>query len=427
MKKYWPPIIICASLIFLSACDVLTGKPEKNIWADIDASVWEATAPHIQVNLNADSSRGLTIPVGPVDAKQRIPFTVTYNTTNQEYAFTAWKATIQEGDTQRDAEASEVYIQDRNAETTGVNILIDHGPVTLTPLTLERPIVMNYQPDGGVSNPAIRVQPIIVRFSVPISADSFIWRYEPGKKPIKTQDGKFKNISILGAANYGDNTAIPYEKYFNEPELQGNTLVITANTALPLPLNSYIYVTLDKSIVSADTLVPLASSFRFEYSINNEPDTEPPLLKFHGVSLDGAMLAEANEYGRRIKPRSTVYLVISAYDAIMRTNLLDVTIREKLLLDIAGVPVNSAPAYEETVRYTDDSANARWTDLVLDVNTRESDRSPGDGNLCVLEYTIRGDQDGRIEFAVKIADSSKNETNYNDNIEFVYRDSTLTD
>jgi hypothetical protein len=395
-------LLITLLSLVLGGCSLFNSEPDTDVLAVIDQQVWEANAPRIGVHFNADSAAGLTVPVVSYEARQRIPFTVTYTPTNQDYAFVRWAASLGEFDTgvisleeleKRHGLLNDldIYIERIQDTTTQVTVLRDIPQVTLTPVLAVRPVVRDWQPDGGTSNPVIINTPIMVRFSKPIRAESFVYYYQGGTPRFRNDAGEFKNITIMGSADFGNGAQVSYARYFLDPQVTDTTLKLEVDIAYARahpPSFSYLYVTLEQGIRSTDNQT-LAAPVRFQYSINDVFDDTGPVIRRFSASLDG--VTEAVDMAqRKVKPGDTVYLIITAFDQITRTDLHDVYIT-----DMSSGAV-------ERFWYVETLTNERFTALVDAVKYNYGGVLPG---VFIFEYTIPAGAPGRMELQAEVSDT----------------------
>jgi hypothetical protein len=303
--------------------------------------VWKANAPRIAVHLNADSAAGLTVPALSCEAKQKIPFTLTYTPTNQEYAVVQWAASLGEVDT-------------------------------------------------GIIN-----TPIVVRFSKDIRPESFIHHYENGEPKFRNDAGEFKNITIQGSSDFGNGRPVNYARYFFDPVLEDNTLKLEVDIdyarAHP-PGFSYIYVTLEQGITSTDHQT-LPAPARFQYSVNDIFDDTGPVIRRFSASLNKVTEAPQDKIQRWVKPGDVIYLIISAFDQITRTDLHDVYITDTSL---------DPGTATERFWYTEEYNNELWMALVADTEKNHGDTLPG---IFIFEYTIKPGKAGSIDLQAEICDA----------------------
>jgi hypothetical protein len=384
---------------------LFNSKPDIDVLAAIDEKVWEANAPRIAIHFNADSAAGLTVPAVSFEAKQKIPFTVTYTPTNQEYAFVQWAASLGEFDTGliglEDLKGRhgllgdmDIYIQGINDTTTGVTILSNIPQITLTPVVVQRPMVLDWQPDGGTSNPVIINTPITVRFSRNIRPESFVYYYENSVPQFRNDAGEFKNITIIGRPDFGNGGQINYARYFLDPQLTDNTLKLEVDITYARshpPGFSYIYVTLEQGISSTDRQT-LSAPVRFQYSINDIFDDTGPVIRRFSASLDGVTEAGQDITRRQVKPGDVVYLIISAFDQITQTELHDVYITD----------TSTGSAAAERFWYVEDRNSERWAALVADTEGNYGAPLPG---IFIFEYTIKTGAPGLIELQAELSDA----------------------
>ncbi|MDR2618667.1 MAG: hypothetical protein LBC62_07330, partial [Treponema sp.] len=82
-KIYGPGLLAAALLIVASAaaCELFSNNPENDLATDIEASVWEAKAPKLNVRMNAPMAIGQTTPTNGTiipNPKQKVPFRLSY-------------------------------------------------------------------------------------------------------------------------------------------------------------------------------------------------------------------------------------------------------------------------------------------------------------------------------------------------------------
>jgi hypothetical protein len=370
--------------------------------SDIDSKVWEATAPQISVRFNADSAAGITVPSGGYTAKQKIAAPVTFSVTNPDYAFIRWEAYL--GETILNP--GQVFFDNPRLSSTGVTVLLKTNEITLKPKVQLRPRVMDYQPDSGVSVAQVRDIPIVVHFSVPIAEGSFIWSYTAQGAPVKRiienpetsqERHRFKNITIEGRGNFGNNSAEQYESYFEDPVLAGETLTLNVKKDKPLPSNTYLYITLSKDITDKD-FVGLPDDVTFRYAVSSGFDTDPPLVNVFMVSLDGETIAKGDGT-EKVQAGDTIYFAVSAFDQITKTGITNVYINEN--------PVASGEAPATRFYYLDqtNTTNDQIKALIVLVAAKAGEAP---ASIFVIGYTVKAGPAGQVAFTVEVEDSSGN-------------------
>jgi hypothetical protein len=197
----------------------------------------------------------------------------------------------------------------------------------------------------------------------------------------------------MGSSDFGNGAQVNYARYFLDPQLTNNTLKLEVDIlyarAHP-PSFSYIYVTLEQGISSTDYQT-LAAPVRFQYSINDVFDDTGPVIRRFSASLDGTSEA-VGPAQRRVKPGDTVYLILSAFDQITRTDLHDVYITDTSLASGAA----------ERFWYAETRSGEQFAALIRDVETNYNGTLPG---VFIFEYTIKAGEPGRIELQAEVCDT----------------------
>ncbi|AEF85139.1 putative lipoprotein [Treponema primitia ZAS-2] len=332
------PGLFTAALALSALLSVSCEQPETDILALVDQKVWEANAPRIQVSYEVDSDKGLTIPSVSSEAKQRLPFTVSYTPINQEWAFAQWTAYHDS----TPLTSGDIYFENSSNTVTQVIILTDkYDRITLKPQLEERLRVWDWRPNGGTDTPLVKNTSIVVRFTQNIAGESFIIRNEQGRlqydenyEPVYRAAGEFRNITILGSS-YG-NEPVNFARYFNDPVIQGDTLRLEPNPLDAIPSYSYITVILGQGINSSGTQVTLSAPFLFQYAVSNKFDDEGPHILFFGVSGDDGETLSFAAVGEEdapvgdftLHPGVPLYFMVSANDTISGMNIGQIRITE---------------------------------------------------------------------------------------------------
>jgi hypothetical protein len=215
-------------------------------------------------------------------------------------------------------------------------------------------------------------------------------------------NGDFKNITIMGSTDWGNGPRVSYAKYFNNPELNGDTLKLTVRTSngkAEIPPFSYIYVTLEQNISSA-AFIGLASPVPLRYSVNDISDQDGPLIRRFTASFDGETEADSNENLRRVKANDTVYLCISAFDQITKTDLHEVNIID------TSLPMSSN---RERYWYMEDKQTGDVKKQRLINNIDPEGLLPG---IFIFPYTVKSGSPGIITLEAEVMDAWGNPSAY---------------
>jgi hypothetical protein len=424
-------------LLILTACDDFAGT---NIRKQIDEDAWAANAPAVRVFPNVLAGSGVITPSGvgvsgeAYLAKQHIGFDVSYNMTNNAYAFIRWEA--REGDVRGvnyDGSGggagallpNQFLIQPDSERPTNARIIshLGGGSVTLTPVVVPRPWVMSFQPDGGTSNPAVLTTPVVIQFSLPIRLSSIsygwsggkvVWRQSTTEKP----DGAFKNISITGRGTFGAGDSEPFEKYYNDPVLDdsGTILTFTVNKNLMedgSAFFSYIYVDLAAGIEAEGTdAVTLGTDAHFQYAVTDEKDITGPVVTLVKASaskealtlIDPALPASDETNYANIGAGSIVYLIVAAYDAIDKTALSGMTLNWRQTGGSTSYTRHDVSAYYFINRYN----SPDYAKLQKEVEDKYG-KLPGVMYVIPLSPSpIPADAAGAFEIVPEVRDMSDN-------------------
>ncbi|AEF84908.1 putative lipoprotein [Treponema primitia ZAS-2] len=402
LPVYGRPLVLGFLAALLAASCDLSG--ETDILAVVDQKVWEASAPRIAVSYSVENDKGFTIPAVSGEAKQKIPFTVTYTPLNQDWAFTGWTALDPSG---KVLASRDIYFEEPNNSSTQVIILTDtYSRITLKPVLAERPLVWDWHPNGGTDNPVNINTPVVVRFTKPMRVESFVFRYDAKGDPVwRNESGEFRNITILGSPEFGTREPVNYAPWFLDPQLNGDTLKLEVNLAYAREHSlaySYISVTLGQEISSAD-YVTLSAPVRFQYAVNDGFDTEGPVIRRFSAALPAEEGEDPVElpYGnpdhpqRHLAPGAQLDLIISALDQISLADIRQIEISEKK----ADGSAVSGPI---TFWYTEDYQKPEWQTLIADVEKNYGNLS----GLHIFRYEFKGapEYQGYIDLQADVYD-----------------------
>jgi formylglycine-generating enzyme required for sulfatase activity/predicted transposase YbfD/YdcC len=245
----------------LSGCELFLGKPEKNIWDDVDEAVWEATAPRISILIDPLPGSGYTSPSGTVEAKQRIPFHVNF-IPNAEWGFTGWQAL----DGGMVLGEDIVSFSSPAEQETEVTVMEPVSNITIRPYSVERPrVISSNMPLIGERVPTN--YPIRIKFN----------------KALDPVSVNMNTVEITGLRQNAVAGTVPVSlnDHFILLALgeSGSLLKIEAKTESVLSgvfINHDITVALKTGIISADHGIPMAKEENFSYGVTNAWEERAP-------------------------------------------------------------------------------------------------------------------------------------------------------
>jgi formylglycine-generating enzyme required for sulfatase activity len=153
LQKIYSSGLLAVSLLAVVSvsCELFSNNPENDLAADIEASVWEAKAPRLNVRMNAPMAIGQTTPVngaivpGP---KQKVPFRL-YYIPSEAYAFAGdyglegWRATAPGDSGPEELGPERVSFSSLTDRETWVTVHENRNDLTVEPIYIERPRVVN--------------------------------------------------------------------------------------------------------------------------------------------------------------------------------------------------------------------------------------------------------------------------------------------
>lgn len=426
-------VLVC---IFFAACD-----SGVNVREEIDQKVWEANAPgitvypHVLAGTGLITASGIAVSGDSYRAKQHISFDASYNLTNQNYTFIRWAAF--EGDKRAlignkeygtgqwgiaELGADKVLIEsDVERKTNGrVTVRLAGGAITLMPVVALRPRVVSFQPDGGISTPAVLTSPIVIQFSTAINPNSIMYGRDGSGNPVwRNETGKFKNITITGRGTFGTGAPVNFEKYF-DPNLDSTNTVLTFtarkdpasenNKTLienEKPFFSYVYVDLDGSIASAvSDEITLGSDVNYHYYIENKLDTTGPVnTLILARSYSDILQAPGAVHGG-----DRIFLVAAAFDQIDKANLKSMTITETFYTGAEPQPSDSAFTVSvSSINFINRYDTALYPEYAALKQDVEASYGSLPGVLFVIPYELHsGNTAGKVELLAVSADQSDN-------------------
>jgi hypothetical protein len=392
----------------MGGCDL---SSEGDITAKIDEEIKLANAPVIELDIRDENGYGVTSPLGHYSIKQLVEFNLIYTISPQtKYGFYKWEARDANGNI---ADIDKVYFADERSPDTKVTVIAGGGSFSIRPLTKIRPEVDTMYPEG-LSAMVVLNHPVTIRFSKDIAPDSFIFTYnaEGAVKRKQDSDGNdiFKNISIRGRENFGENRPRPFEQYFEDPELKGDTLRLIPKEIPGVPGNSHIIITLADGIYDTDRIT-MGDQERRYYAVSGEIDRTPPLVNYFVVSTDETTVSDTNDETQHVKAGDSLYLLVSAYDEVTKTSLSNVNITEKRIADDKGKPVNDTPrVYRGWYFDHINSTNPVERDLIYAVQSKYTLSLDDLRSITVIEYTVQSPERGIVELTVEVSDKYENQS-----------------
>lgn len=257
---------IALALMTLGGCENFM-KLDSDFKNSVRNEVKVANAEQITVNIAPENTgMGSTTPYPSAVVKLEVPFSIAASA-DADCGFVRWAAFL--GAASTTEVSGIVSFADPKAAITTATLLAARSDVFIRPIFEDRPKVARHLPND---NSGLYNATIIYTFNKPIDPSSF--EFSSG---IKTQGGKFKNISIKTRDTYESLES----GYFTEPSLSGDGLVLTIpfknSTGLIDKQNYVISVVLSKNIRDTSGLT-MAKNDEYEFTVGEGSDSTPPMF-----------------------------------------------------------------------------------------------------------------------------------------------------
>jgi hypothetical protein len=393
-------------LLFLAGCD---DSLEVDLLKEIDERIKLANAPVINLDIRDENGYGVTSPLGPYQIKQLVEFNLMYTISPQaKFGFYKWEARDSAGTI---ADIDKIFFANERSTETKVTVIADGGSFTIRPLTKRRPEVDEMYPEG-LGSMVVSNHPVTIRFSKNIAPDSFIFEYNSAGAVKRKQDTNgndiFKNISIQGRENFGENSPRPFEQYFEDPDLKGDTLRLVPKEIPGVPGNSHLVITLSENIYDTDRIT-MGDQVRRNYAVSREIDRTPPEVNYFVLSVDGQTVFDSDDALQHVNAGDSLYLLVSAYDEITKTSLGNVNITERRIQNESGRVVNETGRVYRGWYFDDiNSSNPVKLDLIHDVQSKYSLSREGLKSIAIIEYKVQSTERGIIQLTVEVSDKYEN-------------------